>query len=110
MAQVDIMVNDRLFKVTCEDGQEQRLERLARHYDSHVGEMARDLGQIGDTRLFLLAALTICDELFEARARVEELEAGGDSLDSATVGGASRVIDAAAKRIESMAEKLAGAA
>ena len=107
MAQVDIMVNDRLFKVTCEDGQEQTLERLARHFDGHVGEMARDLGQIGDTRLFLLAALTLCDELFEARARIAELEAGGDRLDPATIGGAARVIEAAAKRVEGMQAKIA---
>lgn len=106
MAQVDIMVNDRLFKVTCEDGQEERLERLARHFDRHVQELVRDLGQIGDTRLFLLSALTVCDELFDARAKLADAEEGGAPLDAATVGGASRVLDAATKRIEGMAKRL----
>ncbi len=106
MAQVDIMVNDRLFKVTCEDGQEERLERLARHFDRHVQELVRDLGQIGDTRLFLLSALTVCDELFEARAKLAEIEEGGEPLDQATIGGAARVLDAAAKRVETMAKRL----
>ncbi len=109
MAQVDIMVNDRLFKVTCEDGQEERLERLAAHFDRHVQDLSRDLGQIGDTRLFLLSALTICDELFEARARLAELEDGGEPLDAATARGAARVLDAAAKRIDDMAARLAQA-
>lgn len=106
MAQVDIMVNDRLFKVTCEDGQEQRLERLARHFDRHVQDLVRDLGQIGDTRLFLLSALTVCDELFEARAKLDDAEEGGAPLDTATIGGATRVLDAATKRVEGMAKKL----
>lgn len=109
MAQVDIMVNDRLFKVTCEDGQEDQLERLARHFDRHVQDLVRDLGQIGDTRLFLLSALTVCDELFEARAKLLEIEEGGEPLDQATVGGATRVVDAAAKRLETMARKLVDA-
>ncbi|OFX02592.1 MAG: hypothetical protein A3E78_14095 [Alphaproteobacteria bacterium RIFCSPHIGHO2_12_FULL_63_12] len=110
MAQVDIMVNDRLYKVTCEGGQEERLERLARHFDRHVQDLVRDLGQIGDTRLFLLSALTICDELFEARGKLLEIEEGGEPLDSATLGGASRVLDAAAKRIEDLTQRLPGAA
>lgn len=109
MAKVDIMVNDRLFKVTCEDGQEQRLERLARHFDRHVQELGRELGQIGDTRLFLLSALTVCDELFEARARLSEIENSGEPLDEATLGGAARVIEAAAKRLETMEKSLADA-
>ncbi|MCB2112430.1 MAG: cell division protein ZapA [Parvularculaceae bacterium] len=106
MAQVDILVNDRLFKVTCEDGQEQRLSSLAAHLDRHVQDLVRELGQIGDTRLLLLAALTVCDDLFEAKARIEEFQAGGEEMDQATVGGASRVIDAAAKRVDSMARRL----
>ena len=109
MAQVDIMVNDRLFKVTCENGQEERPERLARHFDRHVQDLVRELGQIGDTRLFLLSALTVCDELFEARGKLLEIEEGGEPLDSATVGGASRVLDAATKRIDGMAKRLAEA-
>lgn len=110
MAQVDIMVNDRLYKVTCEDGQEDRLQRLAAHFDHHVREMTRELGQIGDARLMLLSALTVCDELFEARAMIEDMEQGGEALDPATIGGASRVIDAAAKRVEGIARKMTEAA
>jgi cell division protein ZapA len=110
MVQVDIMVNDRVYKVTCEDGQEERLQQLAAHFDRHVRDMARELGQIGDARLMLLSALTVCDELFEARAAIEDMEQGGEPLDPATVGGASRVIDAAAKRVEGIAKKMTEAA
>jgi cell division protein ZapA len=107
MVQIDIVVNDRSYKVTCDDGQEQRLHRLADHIDRHVRALAAELGQIGDARLMLLAALTVTDELYEAKARLIELERAADALDAETVGGATRVLEAAAKRVESMSERLA---
>ena len=109
MAQVEITVNGREYKITCDVGQEARLQQLAAYFDRHVTELARELGQIGDARLMLLSALTVCDDLFEARNRLNELaETSGDDQ-AVTVLGASRAIDAAAARINEMAEKLATA-
>ncbi len=109
MAEIDIVVNDRVYKVTCDDGQEQRLHRLADHIDRHVRSLVAELGQIGDARVMLLAALTVADELFEARAKLIEVERGAETLDAETVGGATRVIEAAAGRIEGMAGRMAEA-
>jgi cell division protein ZapA len=109
MAQVDIMVNERIYKVTCDDGQESRLHQLAAHIDDQVRSLVRELGQIGDARLILLAALTVCDELFEARAALSEASDSDAPLDAETIGGASRILDAAAKRVEQMAERLSAA-
>ena len=67
MSQVEIRVNGREYRVTCEEGQEDRLQKIAAFLDKRVSGMSKDLGQIGDARLMLLSALTICDELFEAR-------------------------------------------
>jgi len=106
MAQVEINVNGRLFTVTCDDGQEQRLKGLAAHFDTHVSRMSKELGQIGDARLMLLSALTVCDELFEAKARIASLENASDMLDAETMGGAARVIEAAAKRVETIASRM----
>ncbi len=107
MAQVEITVNARCYRVTCDDGQEQRLKRLAAHFDGHVEKLAADLGQIGDARLMLLSALVVCDELFEARSRAASLENAADKLDAETIGGAARVIEAAAARVEKIAEQIA---
>lgn len=106
MAEVDIIVNERAYRVTCDDGQEPRLQRLAGHIDSHVRGLVRELGQIGDARLMLLAALTVCDELFEARVRLSAADQDTTALDPETVGGATRVLEAAAARVESLAERL----
>lgn len=109
MSQVEILVNDRTYKVTCDDGQEARLRQLAGYFDRHVSQLARELGQIGDTRLMLLSALTVCDEVFELKRRIMELGEGSKALDAETIGGASRVIEAATKRVEAMAEKVESA-
>jgi cell division protein ZapA len=107
MAQVDITVNGRLYKVTCENGQEARLQQLASHFDRHVTQLSRDVGQVGEARLMLLAALQLTDELFEARRRVSDLERGTQALDSDTLGGAARLLDLAARKVDALADKVA---
>ena len=107
MAQVEVTVNGRIYKITCDDGQEQRLQQLAGYYDRHVSKLSAEPAQTSDPRRFLLAALTVCDELFEARRRLSDVETGADPLDAGTIGGASRVIDAATRRVNAIAEKVA---
>lgn len=107
MAEVNISVNDRDYRVACEDGQEAHLKELADHLNDHVANLAADLGQIGEARLLMLAALTICDELSETRQHLDALTKAQDGLDAETIDGASRVIEAAAQRIESIAAKVA---
>lgn len=106
MTQVDIRVNGRDYRVTCEDGQEERLQQLSAFFDRRVSALSGELGQIGDARLMLLAALTVCDELFEAKTRAANLEEAETPMDMDTIGGASRAVDAAASRIRDMAERL----
>ena len=57
-------------------------------------------------RLLLLTALTVCDELFEMREKLADAEARAKPMDQETVGGATRVIEAAANRIDGMNERL----
>lgn len=106
MAEVDIVVNDRAYRVACQDGQEERLLRLAAHLDREARALVGDLGQIGESRLLLLAALTVCDELFETKDKLAAIDAESQPLDRETIGGATRVVDAAAKRVEGMADRL----
>ena len=106
MAQVDIRVNGREYRITCDDGQEDRLQQLAAYFDRYVSQLAGDLGQIGDARLMLLSALSLCDELFEAKNRAEDLEHATDELDDDTAGAASKAIKAAAQRVTEMTERM----
>lgn len=106
MAQVEIRVNGRDYRVTCDDGQEDRLMQLAAFYNDAVSELAADLGQIGDARLMLLAALSVCDELFELRERYSDLDSATDELDPGTAGAAGKAVEAATARIKEIADAL----
>ncbi len=103
MAEVGIRVNGRDYRVACDDGQEDRLQTLAAFFNGYVTDLSEELGQIGDARLMLLSALTVCDELFELRERVKDLESAGDALDPNTVGAAGRAVEAATARVREIA-------
>jgi len=74
VSKVTISLNGRAFTIGCEEGQQAYLRELATHLDGHVRELAERVGQIGDVRLLLMAALIVGDELREAQGRVEALE------------------------------------
>jgi cell division protein ZapA len=106
MAQVTVEVNGRPYAVGCEDGQEGHLTELARMFDQQVRHVSQDMGQLGDTRLFLMGALLLADELADARARLAKSEA--ETAKSQAEKGkfenrAVAALDAAAKRIEKLA-------
>jgi cell division protein ZapA len=66
MGQVTVPVNGRSYTISCDDGQEGRIRRLAQYVDAKVGEFVGTVGQVGEARLLLLAALVIADELSDA--------------------------------------------
>ncbi len=107
MSEVEIAVNGRAYKIACDSGQEGRIELLASYFDGKVADLARDLGQVGDTRLMLLASLTVCDELFECRRRIADFERAAETLPPETAGAAVRAVSSATDRIAAIAAKAA---
>ena len=106
MAQMIIEVNGRPYTVGCEDGQEQHLIELARIFDRQVRQVSQDMGQLGDTRLFLMGALLLADELADAKARLATVQADLARMqsDQARIEvRATLALDNAAKRIERLA-------
>lgn len=105
MATVTVEVNGRPYAVGCADGQEERVRALARHFDGHVRQVAGDVGQVGDLRLFLMAGLMLADELTESRTGAAP--AGASSTASGTGGdGVAEALNAVAARLEKMAQAL----
>ncbi len=118
MAQVKVRINGRTYEVACDDGQEDHVARLGRYLDSKVGELAAQIGQVGDTRLLVMAALLITDELSEAYGALEDIREGragmvgqaapgpngsGDARESAETADGLRAL---ARRIEDIAAGL----
>ena len=120
MAHVVVQVNGRGYKMQCNDGEEPHLAELAELLDSEVERIKRAVGQVGDIRLLLMAGLVIADKLSEALKRIEDLDEQvrtiqvsrngthkqGQELEEAVV----RQLDAAARRLESLARDGARAA
>jgi len=106
MAQVTIEVNGRPYVVGCEDGQERRLTELAATLDAQVRQVAMDVGPLGETRLILMGALVMADEIVELRREIGELKGQVGDL-AAEKGRAERAavaaLEAAAARIEGLA-------
>jgi len=109
MSQVSVTVNGHPYKIACEDGQEPRIRRLAQYVDARVGEFVRDVGQVGEARLLLLAALVIADELSDAHEALQQEQsrnrAARIEVDSA-VDAAAGGIHGLAQRIEAIAARL----
>lgn len=106
MAQVTISVHGRPYTVGCEDGQEAHVVELADMLDENVGTVAREVGNLGETRLLLMGALMLADELAETRARLAEAQSQAARVQSDHARGEIRAVqalDAAAKSIEALA-------
>lgn len=116
MSQVSVTINGRQFRMACEDGQEGHLMNLARDLDSRIDGLRAKFGEIGDTRLTVMAALTIADSLAETGLRIKRLEdelatlknarTEAINLDKAAHTAIATALNAAAERIESIVKKL----
>ena len=116
MSQVSVTINGRQFRMACEDGQEGHLMNLARDLDTRIEGLRKKFGEIGDTRLTVMAALTIADSLAETAGRIKKLEdelvalrnARAEALDhdQAARAAITAALTAAAERIESITAKL----
>ncbi|HQT63390.1 MAG: cell division protein ZapA [Acidocella sp. 20-57-95] len=67
MAQVTIRINGFTYLVGCEDGQEPHLEKMAAEIDQRITSIKAIGGQSGESRLLMLAALLLADELHDTR-------------------------------------------
>jgi cell division protein ZapA len=116
MNHVNVTINGRQYRMACEEGQEVRLLRLAENLEARIESLRGKFGEIGDARLTVMAALTVCDELLDANNRIRSLEEEIVALrgvrvvaaDRARVtqGAVSNALNAAAERIEKITQVL----
>jgi cell division protein ZapA len=114
--QVIATIAGRQFRLACEDGQEEHLQALAHELDQRIIDLRAKFGEIGDTRLTVMAALMVADELSEAGRRIRRLEEEIAALNDGRVVASDRAKEAsaavvhafnsAAERIEGITRKL----
>jgi cell division protein ZapA len=105
VGQVNLTINSRPFVVACDDGQEGRIRRLGQYVDAKVAEFVGNIGQVGEARLLLLAALVIADELADANEalrleRSEARAAGATDTAVSSINGIAQRVEAIAARVE----------
>ena len=74
MSHINVTINARQYRMACEEGQEVRLLKLAESLETRIQSLRGKFGEIGDARLTVMAALTVCDELLDAGQRIRALE------------------------------------
>ena len=116
MTQVTVTINGRQFRMACEDGEEAHLTQLAEDLDQRISRLRLRFGEIGDTRLTVMAALTLADEVAEAKEKLKRIEPEMTGLQEAralssdrtkaTQAAVSAALNAAAERIEGITRRL----
>ena len=116
MPQVSVTINGRQFRMACENGEEAHVARLAEDLDQRITRLRTRFGEIGDTRLTVMAALTLADELSETKQRLARMEGEIGKLQEASLASAEQAqamqtaiaaaLNAAAERIESLTRRL----
>ena len=73
MADVDIIINSRTYRVSCKDGEEDRIKLLSAKIDNEVKLLANKIGQLGEARMILLASLVLLDKSDEVEKEAEKI-------------------------------------
>jgi cell division protein ZapA len=106
MAQLTIDINGRPYTVGCEDGQETHLREIATLFDRQVRQVSSEVGQLGETRLFLMGSLLLADELHDLKLRLAQAQAELSRMqtDQAQIEQrAVQALEAATAKIEALA-------
>lgn len=99
MAEVTLSIGGHNYQIACRDGEEPHLRTLATLVDKKVGEARAAVGDLGEVRQLLLAALLFADEQFEADRAAPHT--------APTIGAdETAAIEALADRVEMIAAKL----
>jgi cell division protein ZapA len=103
MPQINVDVNGKTYPLACAEGGEDRLKKIAAYVDTKTRDLSGKLGHVAESKLLLMAAILIADELHDA------LEGQGVEglMGTITEDDMAAVINELALDVESVAESLA---
>ena len=82
MANVNIKFNGKDFLLSCEDGQEEHLLELAENLNKRFTDLKLSLGNIGENKLLIISSISIMDEYFETKKKIDEQKKELENLKS----------------------------
>ena len=98
MAEIDIIIAGRPYKVACRDGEEETLKQAARLVDAKSREALGGIGTLSEARQLVFAGLLLADQLIDQRPEA----AAPAAPDPEVASRAERI----AARLESLADSL----
>ena len=106
---VDIQLLGRPYSVACEAGEEKRLEALAGYLDAKLRTLSGSISSATESRLFMLAALMLADEVYDLKASAPSTR---NSLQANDTHEATYVaaVEHLTQRLQKIAKRLQGAA
>ncbi len=116
MAAAVVTIAGRTYRMSCVDGEEPRLEALAKSVEEKIDAMRAGFGEIGEQRIVVMVAIAIADEAADARDHVARLESETEQLrkdleaarstSEALAARATRELAAATRRLEQVSADL----
>ena len=80
MANVNVKFNNKDYLLSCDNGQEENLKKLAEHLDSKYNELKKDLGNIGENKILLITAIQMVDDYFDLFQKVKNTKKDFEKL------------------------------
>ena len=80
MANVNVKFNNKDYLLSCDDGQEENLKKLAKHLDTKYNELDKNLGNIGENKLLLITAIQMVDDYFDLFQKVKNTKKDFEKL------------------------------
>ncbi len=105
MPQISVNVNGKPYPLSCAVGDEDRIRKLAAYVDTKAQDLAKKLGHISESRLLLMSAVLIADELHDSL----EKTGNGGLLGALSEDDLASIINEVSSEIEGIAEKLTNA-
>ncbi len=104
MGEIKIEIRGQKYSLACRDGEEKRLTALAEYVDGKAKTLIDNLGQVGESRLLLMSALLIADELDECRDSATKGLDGNTDFERLI-----KMMDKTSEAVEGIAERLESA-
>lgn len=109
MAEISITINGRNYGIACDDGQEKRVQELARFVDGRLKEIARAGAATNESHLLVLTSIILADEIADMKAQgipMSHQPAVGVAMSEEEEGAIVSAIDLLAARIDAIAGNL----
>ena len=80
MANVNIKFSNKDYLLSCDDGQEENLKKLANHLDSKYNKLKKNLGNIGESKILLITAIQMVDDYFDLHKKIDSKKGDFEKL------------------------------